>query len=215
MHAEHARMPETDRGKPGLHQRGEEKREDTTLDLVHPEAVLDTARLWLEPLHPSHAWALYELLQSPAIYAFLPEDPPTSAEALATRYQRLSSRRSPDGQKLWLNWAMRQRKAGVYVGLLQATIFPDATAHLAYIVFPPFWKQGYAREGCQRVLDLLVEDYQVQLIAAEIDTRNVASLTLIESLGFQRVATKLNADFFKGSPSHEYRYELQCSHESG
>lgn len=184
------------------------------MDLVQSEAVLETARLWLEPLHPSHTLALYELLQSPAIYAFLPEDPPTSSEALATRYQRLSSRRSPDGQELWFNWVMRQRRAGVYVGILQATVYPDATAQLAYILFPPFWKQGYAREGCKRALGLLFEDYQVQLIVAEIDTRNVASITLIESLGFQRVATKLNANFFKGSPSHEYRYELLFSHES-
>ena len=81
-------------------------------------------------------------------------------------------------------------------------------------MFPPFWKQGYAREGCQRILDLLFEDYQIHLIVAEIDTRNVASIALIESLGFQRVATKLNADFLKGSTSHEYRYELLFSHES-
>jgi RimJ/RimL family protein N-acetyltransferase len=184
------------------------------LDLVQPEAVLETARLWLEPLHPSHALTLYEPLQPLAIYEFIPEDPPTSSEALATRYQRLFSRKSPDGQEIWLNWAMRQRRESVYVGTLQATVYPDATAYLAYIVFPPFWKQGYAREGCQRILDLLCEDYQVHLVVAEIDTRNLASIALIESLGFQRVTTKLNADFFKGSTSHEYRYELLSSHES-
>jgi RimJ/RimL family protein N-acetyltransferase len=117
------------------------------LHLVKPEAILETARLWLEPLQPSHALALYESLQSHAIYEFLPEDPPTSLEALATRYQRLSARRSPDGEEVWLNWAMRQRREGVYVGTLQGTVYADATASLAYILFPAFWRQGYAREG--------------------------------------------------------------------
>lgn len=186
---------------------------DNTLHLIQPEAVLETSRLWLEPLRPSHASVLYEFLQSPAIYTFIPEDPPASLEALAMRYQRLSSRRSPDGQEIWLNWAMRQRREEAYVGILQATVYPDANAHLAYTLFPLFWKQGYAREGCKRVLDLLFKDYQVHLIVAEIDTRNVASIKLIESLGFQRIATRLNADFFKGSTSHEYRYELQRPHE--
>lgn len=120
---------------------------------------------------------------------------------------------SPDGQEIWLNWAMRQREEGAYIGVLQATVFPDATAYLAYILFPQFWKKGYAREGCQRVLDLLFKDYQVHLIKAEIDTRNAASITLIESLGFKRVDTRLNADFFKGSTSHEYRYELHAKKE--
>ena len=182
--------------------------------LVQPEAILETARLLLEPLHPSHALALYEPLQSHAIYEFLPEDPPTSSESLATRYQRLSSRRSPDGEQVWLNWAMRQRRENVYVGTLQATVYTDATAYLAYILFPAFWRQGYAREGCRRILELLFKDYQVHIIVAEIDTRNVASIKLIESLGFQRFATKLNADFFKGSTSHEYRYKLLSPHEA-
>ena len=184
------------------------------MHLVQPEAILETARLLLEPLHPSHALALYEPLQSHAIYEFLPEDPPISSEALATRYQRLSSRRSPNGEEVWLNWAMRQRREEVYVGILQATVYTDATAYLAYILFPAFWRQGYAGEGCRRILELLFKDYQVHIIEAEIDTRNVASIKLIESLGFQRVATKLNADFFKGSTSHEYRYQLLSPHEA-
>src|SRR6202171_4399454 len=78
-----------------------------------------------------------------------------SSEALATRYQRLSSRRSPDGQQVWLNWAMSWRNEDRYVGTLQATISPDAAAYLAYILFPAFWRQGYAKVGCGRILDLL------------------------------------------------------------
>ncbi|MDQ6662342.1 MAG: GNAT family N-acetyltransferase, partial [Chloroflexota bacterium] len=68
-------------------------------------------------------------------------------------------------------------------------MYPDATTYLAYIVFPAFWRRGYAWEGCGRILDLLFEDYQVHMVSAEIDTRNTASIHLIESLGFQWVAT--------------------------
>ncbi len=180
------------------------------MHLIEPEAILKTARLLLEPLAPSHTPALYEPLQAEAIYEFLPEKPPASSETLAARYQRLSARKSPDGQEIWLNWAMRLRKEDAYVGILQATVYHDATAYLAYILFPPFWKQGYAKEGCRRVLDHLFKDYQIVSVSAEIDTRNTASIKLIESLGFQRVATTLNADFFKGSTSHEYRYALSA-----
>lgn len=179
--------------------------------LIEPEAVLETSRLLLEPLQPSHAFTLYEPLQAETIYAYLPENPPTSLEALATRYQQLAARKSFDGQEVWLNWAMRLRKEDRYAGILQATVAVDATAYLAYIVFPIFWGQGYAREGCRRVLDLLFKDYQIHTVAAEIDTRNLASIRLIESLDFQRVATTLHADFFKGAASHEYRYELPFS----
>ncbi|HET8846346.1 MAG TPA: GNAT family N-acetyltransferase [Ktedonobacteraceae bacterium] len=175
--------------------------------LIEPEAVLETPRLVLEPLQIAHAPVLYAALQSEAIYKYIPEDPPASVETLVARYQQLSRRMSPDGQELWLNWAMRLHEEDSYTGILQTTIFSDETAYLAYILFPVFWGQGYAREGCERVLDLLYQGYRVHKVSAEIDTRNTASLKLIESLGFQRVTTIFNADFFKGSASHEYRYE--------
>lgn len=183
------------------------KNKGEPLRFIEPEAFLETPRLVLEPLQTSHALVLYEPLQSETIYEYIPENPPASVEALATRYQRLASRRSPEEEEVWLNWAMRLRKEDRYVGVLQATVCPDATASLAYILFPAFWRQGYAREGCGRILELLFQDYQMHTVSAEIDTRNTASIKLIESLGFQRVATTLHADFFKAAPSDEYRYE--------
>jgi [ribosomal protein S5]-alanine N-acetyltransferase len=179
------------------------------LRFIEPEALLETPRLVLEPLQIAHALALYDPLQADPIYDYIPQTPPASVELLATRYQRLSFRKSPNEQEAWLNWAMRERREDRYVGILEATVYSAATASFAYIVFPAFWRQGYAREGCGRILDLLFHDYQVHTVSAEIDTRNKSSIHLIESLGFQQVATTLNADFFKGATSHEYRYELR------
>jgi len=42
-----------------------------------------------------------------------------------------------------------------------------------------------------------------------MDTRNAASVSLSEALGFERVGTTLGADHFKGSVSDEYRYECR------
>jgi RimJ/RimL family protein N-acetyltransferase len=108
---------------------------------------------------------------------------------------------------VWLNWVLRQRATGAYVGMVEVTVHLDRTATLAYMVFPPFWRQGYATEACARVLAHLFADYQVTRVAAEIDTRNTASLRLIEALGFTRVALQRHAAFFKGAVSDEYRYE--------
>ena len=53
----------------------------------------------------------------------------------------------------------------------------------------------------------LFDDHRVSVVAAEIDTRNDASMRLVEALGFVCVATTLDVDYFKGATSHEYRYE--------
>ena len=182
------------------------------------EATLETERLVLEPLLPEHAPLLLEGLADERLYRFIPTDAPESAEALETRYRKLSSRRSPDGSEVWLNFAMRLREGTTpedgavpqttYVGTLEATVVPDRSAYVAYTVFVPFWRQGYAREGCAHMLRHLLEDYRVRVVVAEMDTRNAVSVSLAEALGFERVGTTLGADHFKGSVSDEHRYEL-------
>jgi ribosomal-protein-alanine N-acetyltransferase len=175
--------------------------------LVAPEVTLHTPRLALEPMSVAHAAALYRSLQDERLYAFIPQDPPRSLPELEARYRRLSSRLSPAGDEAWLNWALRLRAMGAYVGTVEATVYPAGTTLIAYMCFSPFQRQGYAKEGCQCVLDLLARDYEVRLVAAEIDTRNQASIALVESLGFTQVALHQHADVFKGSSSDEYRYE--------
>jgi [ribosomal protein S5]-alanine N-acetyltransferase len=175
------------------------------------EQLLGTPRLILEPLVVSHAQALYVALQAAELYRFIPRDPPPSPDSLAARYATLVMRHSPDGQELWLNWVLRQRDTGVYVGTVEVTVYPNHSAWLAYQVFPSFWHQGYATEACTCVLAHLVLAYQVSRVVAEIDTRNAASIHLVERLGFTRVAMTPHADHFKGTGSDEYRYEWSMS----
>ena len=172
-----------------------------------------------EPLLPELAPLLFEGLADERLYRFIPTDAPETAEALEGRHHKLSSRRSPDGSEVWLNFAMRLRKEGrllnaTYVGTLEATVYPDRSAYLAYTVFVPFWRRGYARECCARLLRHLLEDYRVRVVVAEMDTRNAASISLAEALGFERVGTTLGADHFKGSVSDEHRYELHIDRNS-
>lgn len=177
------------------------------VNLSNCEEWLETSRLYLEPQTAFHAEFMYEQLLDRRLYHYIPQEPPISLQALRTRYNRLASRRSPDGQEGWLNWVVRLRTSDEYIGTVQATVESETTASLAYLFSPAHWGHGYARESCQRVLQHLFDDYKVAVVVAEIDTRNSASIALAEKLGFSRVATKLNADFFKDSVSHEYRYE--------
>ena len=181
------------------------------IKLVEPEARLETARLFLEPILAAHALRLNEQLQEERLYRFIPQDPPASPQALEDRYGFLSARRSPDGREAWLNWAVREKRSGDYVGTLEATVEEDPVAFVAYMVFVPYQRRGIAAEACGRLVEHLFEDYRVSVVTAEIDTRNVASITLVETLGFERVGFQKDADHFKGSSSDEYRYEIKES----
>jgi ribosomal-protein-alanine N-acetyltransferase len=172
------------------------------------EPPISTSRLLLEPIEVSHAAKLFESLTSPLLYQFIPQDPPPSVKNLEKRYSRWEQRQSPDGEEIWLNYALLHTELDKYVGTLQATVHNYGTATIAYEVFPDYWKQGIAKEACVALIDHLFQQYCVRTIQAYVDTRNQASWSLLESLGFERGAVIEAADHFKGSNSDEFVYLL-------
>ncbi len=176
------------------------------MQLIHPEMVLQTQRLLLEPLKQRHAGLLYPILQDPQIYCYIPQDPPVSLEMLEQRYQKLERHLSPTGEEAWLNWAVRLKSSEQFVGRVEASVSSTRIADLAYVFGSRFWSNGYATESCQRVLQVLFDDYEVIELKAQVDTRNQASIRLLEGLSFEQVEYKAAVDFFKGSSSDEYTY---------
>ena len=174
------------------------------------EAVLHTPRLDLEPLTEAHTDELWLPLADPRLYTHVPQDPPASLAALRERFARLSARRSPAGDQLWLNWVMRERRDGQCRGRLQATVNTEALCWIAYEVFPPHWGAGFAREGCQRMIEWLIDELGVSQLVAEVDSLNAASLRLLDRLGFQRTSWREAADEFKGRVSDEWTLRLDA-----
>ena len=106
-----------------------------------------------------------------------------------------------------LNWAARLKSDGTCVGTVQVTLPRDGRAQLAYEIGVPYWRRGFATEACAHVIEALFARGATE-VRAELDTRNVASIALLERLGFQRGSLKKNADHFKGSESDEWTYTL-------
>jgi [ribosomal protein S5]-alanine N-acetyltransferase len=170
----------------------------------------ETERLILEPLEVAHAEKLYAGLSDTTLYKFIPNDPLSLAE-LTEKYCRILRGPRDSNIELWRNWAVRLQDSDDYIGIIETSIFPNDYAYLAYFMFASHHRQGYAHEACVAVLKRVRETYAIKRVAAEMDVRNTASWRLVESLGFIRTGSKLNADFFKGESSDEYLYELTFS----
>jgi len=154
---------------------------------------LETARLVLEPLLPEHADKLYPSLREPDLYEFLDDEPPVTASVLEERYRRWSKGRSADGREIWLNWAARVRGTDEYVGWFQSTVVGDE-AQIAYLVFVPYQRQGYAREASEAVIHHLTADLHVKVIRATADAKNAASIALAKSLGLRETGSVEDGD---------------------
>lgn len=171
--------------------------------------LLHTPRLRLEPLLAAHAEVLFGPFSDPALYRYLPTDPPASLDALRDRYRRLESRRSGDGSELWLNWVGFSGAAPAC--LIEASVLPERVVQVAYFTFAPYQRQGYAREALEAVVGHLHKALSLTAARALLDTRNEASWRLLERVGFKRLRTIVGADEFKGTVSDEFEYELQLA----
>ncbi len=161
-----------------------------------------------------HADLLFEDLQAPELYTFIPQDPPELI-GLRKRYAFLEGGESPDGQERWLNWVAIEHETGDAIGQFQATVRPGSSTNIGYSIFPRSWRKGYAKEMCLSLIGYIFNSFDTHVIYAEIDTRNIGSIALVESLGFSKVGMTKDADFFKGSSSDEYRFDLTRAKWSG
>lgn len=137
-----------------------------------------------EPLERRHAARVFDDLQDPALYAYILEPRPGSLAQLEARYAQLAAG-SGRVHERWLNWIAFDGETPV--GTLQATVYPDHRAEVAWVIFPRYWRRGF---GTLAVAWLLQQLGDVVLAEATIDPRNAASLALATKLGFQRVGTR-------------------------
>jgi [ribosomal protein S5]-alanine N-acetyltransferase len=144
--------------------------------------VIETGSLTLEPQTAAHAEEMFTVLSDPAIYEY-ENEPPPSLEWLRTRFTKLESRLSANGQEQWLNWVIRLPSSEL-AGYVQATVDLNGRAAIAYELSSPYWGRGLARLAVQAMISELVQRHQVHILTAVFKRKNRRSMRLLERLGF-------------------------------
>jgi len=154
--------------------------------------TIKAARIELEPQVVSHAEEMFEVLSDPAIYEY-ENEPPRSLDWLRERFRKLESRRSPDGAQHWLNWVIRVEGSGL-IGYVQATVYPDGHAAIAYELASRYWGRGFASEAVRAMIPVLAEDYAARRLTAVFKQANHRSQRLLEHTGFSVAPPALHAE---------------------
>jgi ribosomal-protein-alanine N-acetyltransferase len=68
-------------------------------------------------------------------------------------------------------------------GLLKRDVLSDPD--LGYALLPDFWSNGYAHESAAAVIDGAGDVLHLQRVLAVVNPENVASIRLLEKMGFQ------------------------------
>lgn len=140
----------------------------------------------LEPQLAVHAAELYAVIADPGLYEFIDQKAPASEYVLRVRLGKLETRLSGDGTEDWLNWIVRN-PAGELVGYVQATVTPDHSAEIAYVLGSAHWRKGYATAACRAMIGELQTYYGATRLTATLDPQNAASLALLRKLGLSPV----------------------------
>jgi len=146
------------------------------------ELEIHTDRLDLCPLRAAHATELFEVLADPRLYTFTGKSSPPSVDWLRTRYERLESRRSPDGAEFWLNWVVIIRDGRTPVGYVQASISSE-TADLAWVIGIPWQGRGYASEAARGMVAWIRRHFPGVMHTASIHPDHAASATVAKRMG--------------------------------
>ena len=149
--------------------------------------ALRSQRLDMEPTLPHHADEVFAFLDDIEMWRYFAHQRSESIDDLRKTYAR-RAQGPADVRQRWENWIVRERASYAAIGDLQATIFCDlGEASIAYGVFPPYRRRGYAREAVKTLLEHVRAAHDVRRAFAEINVENAPSLSLIRSIGFSEV----------------------------
>jgi RimJ/RimL family protein N-acetyltransferase len=163
-------------------------------ELAALDVALETARLRLEPLRPSHADVLFAPLLDERAYRWISVARSPSVEALRARWGRLRR----DGDVLDLGWAVRRTSDGAWIGKMDAEVRRDGVApNVGYLFFPPYWGQGYATEAVRALAAHLARQGVVEQRATVV-AGNEASCRVLEHSGFVRERVLVGNDTIGG-----------------
>ena len=158
---------------------------------------------------------MFEGLHDPSLYAYQTDEPPASRRELRDRYARLARGLSPSGEQHWLNWIIVPRDAGMAAGYVQATVEDDrSSATIGYLVLVAHQRRGIAGEAVGAMVRHLIAS-GIRVVEAVIDTRNAASIALIERLGFERRTTRRSDDVIGGARGLDHEYVLEIAEAEG
>lgn len=141
----------------------------------HCDKIL-TRRLILRRYREEDLQDLYAYLSDPEVVAFEPYRPMTMEETRENLAWRISTEEMI---------AVEEKHTGKMIGNVYLGRRDFDSLEMGYVFNRRYWNQGYARESCEKLMELAFQN-GIHRIWAECDPENESSWRLLERLGFAR-----------------------------
>ena len=159
---------------------------------------LITERLIIEPLTLADLHTFVSYRRDPAIARFQGWET-TYSDVDARELIESQAGRSLPEKGQWLQLAIHERVRGALVGdlALHSVADGDAVFEIGFTVAQKFHAQGFAKEAASSLMSYLLTEAGAAKFVAKTDRRNMASVKLLEALGFECVQSRSWTEHFK------------------
>jgi [ribosomal protein S5]-alanine N-acetyltransferase len=143
---------------------------------------LHTARLTLRQFEPNDLVNVYRQFADPDMCVYF-SDPPCASTEEAQDIMNLYNRPEAGNE---LRWVMQRTADGAFIGTCGYHCRDRAAnkVEIGYDVWKEHWRQGYASEALQPLLEVCFRILGVNKVYARLDPRNIASRRTLEKAGF-------------------------------
>lgn len=165
--------------------------------------TIETSRLVLGPFEAPDATDVFELFGSEIWLKYVPREALTDPAQAVEKIQSMS-KAFEQRSAIW--WAFHEKTTGEFIGYggLFEINRGDHNAEIGYGFKPESWGKGFASEAMGPIVDFGFENLGLRRIFGLIDPENIASIKVIERLGFEQEGVLRSAAFARG------RYWDQC-----
>lgn len=108
----------------------------------------------------------------------------------------------------WFQVAVARRSDDALLGDCGLHFLGGRQLEIGFTLARAHQGQGYMSEALRALLELAFRELQIHRVTALTDTRNAASVSLLERLGFRREGHYRENVWFKGAWGDEYLYAL-------
>jgi RimJ/RimL family protein N-acetyltransferase len=113
----------------------------------------------------------------------------------------------------WFQFALELKEAGIHIGDIGLFVRADdpQQAEIGFTLARAYQGYGYAEEAVSAVLGYGFNTLGLHRVTATVDTRNAASIRLLERLGYRREAFWVQSYRDQENWTDEYQFALLCS----
>jgi len=154
------------------------------MDLTSIPRILKTDDLQLRPSNPTDAEGMLAMLSDQESMRYWSDQPISDLDAaIEVLDQDLES----DAQGNSMCWAITFNGQDKMIGKCILFQFSrENRAEIGYILNRKYWRQGLTYQALGAVIDFAFNTLKLHRIEADVDTENLASIGLLEKLGFKR-----------------------------